>query len=332
MPSVRVPLRQMENSRQETLSILMPCLDAIRYLDEAISSVLRETAVLELVVSDGGSTDGSIECLQNWQIRDQRVRLVSRCDHGLGEGLNSAFVHARGTILGWLNADDLYVSGAPDRALESLRMHPEWLMVYGEGEHIDSSGIPNNPYPTRRPSVGLQGFRDYCFICQPTVFWRRSMGIMLGPFSTKLRTAIDLDYWMRAFSSFPDRIGHVPQLQAQTRIHPHTISVNQLDQAVLEVTGLQHQWFSDASTHILERHLRDLLNNPPLITHGKAGSCHAQELLQRAESFVAHSKLQALRSALQELILPHAQNHPICHLDAQRRPDDHQRSAAQPQG
>ena len=59
-------------------------------------------------------------------------------------------------------------------AVAALAAHPRWLMVYGEGEHIDAAGQRLDRYPTRPPQVGLAGFRDYCFLCQPTVFWRRS--------------------------------------------------------------------------------------------------------------------------------------------------------------
>jgi hypothetical protein len=283
-----------------SVSILMPCLNALPYLDEAISSVLGELPVLELLVADGGSTDGSVTCLERWQARDKRVKLVSRHDEGPGDALNRAFQHVRGTIVGWLNADDLYLSGAAERAIDALHQHPEWWMVYGDGEHVDASGRPIAPYPTLQPNVGLVGFRDYCFICQPTVFWRRSMGIMLGPFTTELRTAFDLDYWMRAFAAFPGRIGYIATLQAQTRVHPNTISSNQLDQAVLEVTTLQHQFFSDATPHILERHLLNLMSGRTPAPDGRDLSTHVDVLLQQVQGKVPEPELQALRRVLEE--------------------------------
>jgi hypothetical protein len=187
--------------------------------------------------SPTGDSEGSVTCLERWLARDQRVKLVSRLDEGPGDALYRAFQHVRGTIVGWLHADDRYLLGAAERAIAALYQHPEWRMVYGDGEHVDASGRAISPCPTIKLSVALVGFHDDCFICQPTMFWRISMGIMLGPFTTELLTSFDLDYWRRAFAAFPRRINCLATLQAQSWVDPNTISSNQLDQALLEVTA-----------------------------------------------------------------------------------------------
>ena len=54
-----------------------------------------------MLVADGGSSDGSLEELERWAIKDSRVRIVSRADSGPAHALNP-FKEARGTIIGWL--------------------------------------------------------------------------------------------------------------------------------------------------------------------------------------------------------------------------------------
>jgi hypothetical protein len=66
-------------------------------------------------------------------------------------------------------------------------------MVYGEGEEFNESSGLKQRYPTLQPKVGLAGFRSHCFICQPTVVFRRSMAILLGPFDLQWKTAFDFD-------------------------------------------------------------------------------------------------------------------------------------------
>ena len=159
----------------------MPCRNAGQYLHEAIASVLQQPECLELLVADGGSTDGSLEELEHWAQSNPRVRIVSRLDNGPADALNQAFKNARGTLIGWLNADDLYPTGALSRAVSALDAHPDWLMVYGEGDEFNSGTGLQQRYPTLPPTVGINGFRSHCFICQPTVLFRRSMGVLLGP-------------------------------------------------------------------------------------------------------------------------------------------------------
>ena len=290
------------------ISVLMPCLNAGPFLAEAIDSVLADPAVLELLVADGGSQDGSLELLGRRAADDPRIRLVSQQDRGPADAINRAAQHARGTLIGWLNADDRYLPGAPSRALEALRAHPRWLMVYGEGEHIDPSGERIDRYPTRLPEVGLAGFRDYCFLCQPTVFWRRSLGLLLGPLNTELRTCFDFDYWIRAFQAFPDRIGHIPELQAQTRVHPGTISSSQLPRAVLEATLLQARQFPDSHPHMLRGYIEELRRGERSVPPGATPASHSRELSQLAEQlgFPAHQaqQIRELLLVLAGLTLP----------------------------
>ena len=192
----------------------MPCRNAMPFLREGVESVLRQPECLELLVADGGSNDGSLELLEALSATDPRLRLVSRSDQGPADALNQAFRAARGTLIGWLNADDLYPLGALSRALAALESHPHWLMVYGEADHINTTGETLTSYPTKQPNAGVKAFQAGCFICQPSVVFRRSMGVLLGPFNEQLRTAFDFDYWLRAFAAFPNRIGYIPTVQA----------------------------------------------------------------------------------------------------------------------
>lgn len=207
-----------------SVSVLMPAKNARPFIGEAITSVLQQPECLELLVVDGGSSDGTLAELDDWENNEPRVRIVSRSDTGSADALNQAFKAARGTLIGWLNADDLYSPGALARAVATLDAHPQWLMLYGEGDEFDSSTGLKQRYPTLPPSVSIEGFRSHCFICQPSVVFRRSMGVFLGPFDGKWRTGFDFDFWLRAFEAFPHRIGYIPYLQGGTRLHAKTIT------------------------------------------------------------------------------------------------------------
>ena len=89
------------------VSVLMPCRNAGPYLRAAVQSVLSQPECLELLVADGGSTDGSLQVLEDLAAADSRLCIVSRSDRGPAAALNKAFSAARGTLIGWLNADDL---------------------------------------------------------------------------------------------------------------------------------------------------------------------------------------------------------------------------------
>ena len=69
------------------------------FLSEALDSVLMQPECLELLVADGGSTDSSLELLENYSEKDCRVRIISRSDNGPADGLNQALAAAKGTYM-----------------------------------------------------------------------------------------------------------------------------------------------------------------------------------------------------------------------------------------
>jgi glycosyltransferase involved in cell wall biosynthesis len=285
------------------VSIVMPSLNQVAFMPAAVHSVLSQSYPhLELVVMDGGSSDGTQAWLAQRQAQDARLRWVSAPDSGPAEALNKALRLSRGTHLGWLNSDDVYTPGAVQRALQALLGHPEWLMVYGHGEHIDEAGHVLDSYPTRAPPAGMADFAQGCFICQPTVFFKRSMSLLLGPLDQSLKTSFDLDYWLRAFSAFPQRVGFVDAMQAQSRLHVGCITLRLRRTVMLE--GMQllarhlghapKEWFLTYAIELLalpdrERGVQDLQE-------------HLNEALAQATPWLRLSELPGLKQELNDLL------------------------------
>ena len=228
------------------VSVLMPCRNAGAFLEEAIASALADPLVLELLIADGGSTDGSLQRIEAHARADRRVRLVSRCD-------------------------------------------------------IDAQGRPLERYPSRAPQVGLAGFRDYCFLCQPTVFWRRTLTLLVGPWNPDLRCAFDFDYWLRAFQAVPGRIGHLPELQAQSRLHGATLSATLTDVAVLEATRLQLRHLPNPSPHILLAYAADVLAGTTAPPAGRDPHAHLVALLQELRPQLGEHLWRGVRDQLPAL-------------------------------
>lgn len=226
------------------VSVVMPSMNQPEFIDEAIASVLsQDYHNIELIVADGGSRRDTLDILARHKRQDQRLRYFSRHDRGPAHALNDAMALVRGTVIGWLNSDDLYAPGAVSRAMEVMAEQPRLLMVYGQGQHIDEHGKPIGTYPTLPPSTPVSKFSEGCFICQPTMFFQRTARILLGTLDEKLKAAFDFEYWLRAFCTFPDRIGFVDEVQAMSRLHNNCITMRMRRTVALE--GMQ----------VLARHL-----------------------------------------------------------------------------
>ena len=286
------------------VSVIMPCRNAGPYLRPAVESVLAQPECLELLVADGGSTDGSLEYLDRLSEVDHRLRIVSRDDAGPADALNKAFRAARGIFIGWLNADDIYPTGALARSVAALNSNPNWLMVYGEGEEFNEDTSLVQRYPTLPPSVGLEGFRSHCFICQPTVLFRRSMGFLLGEFELKWRTAFDFDYWLRAFAAFSHRIGYIPHLQGRTRLHSDTITYKQRADVALEAIQLEARYFGASDAKRLDDYALELQLGLAEIPDGISLSSHLKEIFQSASPSLTIDAFDYLQNKWLSTTLP----------------------------
>jgi hypothetical protein len=278
-----------------SVSVLMPCRNARPFLAEAAASALEQLDCLELLVADGGSIDGSLQLLHDLAATDPRVRVVSRNDRGPADALNKAWRAARGTFIGWLNADDLYTPGALARARTAMDQHPEWQMLYGDGEEFDTATGLSQRYPTLPTSVGIDGFLSHCFICQPTVLFRRTMPLLLGPFADNWHTAFDFDYWLRAFAAFPQRIGYIPHLQGRTRLHLDTITSQQRAQVALEATALLARHFGAAPSARLHSYGLELLMGLAHPPPGLSVQDHLGQLAEQAADWISPTQLAAFK-------------------------------------
>lgn len=117
------------------VSVVMPFKDAAGFLDEAVASVLGQTwSPLELVLVDDGGSDGSDHLAARLADGDSRVRVVShegRTNRGIGPSRALGIRQARGGLVAFLDADDVW---EPSHLADDVRLlldHPDADMVCG---------------------------------------------------------------------------------------------------------------------------------------------------------------------------------------------------------
>ncbi|MEM0898849.1 MAG: glycosyltransferase family 2 protein [Pseudomonadota bacterium] len=286
------------------ISIVMPSFNHAEFIKRSIQSVLsQDLAPIEIIIQDGGSTDGTLGILAEMAVEEARICWHSKPDSGPAEAINRALARTRGTIIGWLNSDDLYTSGAVQRAVEALA-DPKLLMVYGHGDHIDKAGAHLSKYPTRLPAAGLSGFASGCFICQPTMFFKRTAHTLLGPLDETLKTSFDMDYWMRAFSRFPDRIGFIDAVQARSRLHDECITQNQRKMVAAEAIALTKRYLGVAEPHWATTHLEEIARDARMSSSGEDVRQIMESFLEEVEPHLGSEITQRLRRQLPNEIAP----------------------------
>lgn len=210
------------------VSLITPSYNMARFLPETIESVLGQTyGRIEYRVLDGGSTDGTVELLEGY---GERVSWRSERDGGAAEAIGLGMAEAHGTILGWVNADDVLMPRAVEEAVETFETRREAVAVYGRGDWITVEGERIAEYPTV-PGAAAEFYRT-CGICQPACFFRAEAYRAAGGIDAGWGSAFDYDLWIRLASE--GAFVHVPKVWAKSRMHRDNKTLGNRGQAFEE--------------------------------------------------------------------------------------------------
>src|SRR5687768_9899033 len=123
----------MKNSPR--ISIITPSFNQGGFIEETILSVLsQEYPDLEYLVMDGGSSDATLNVLQKYS---GKVTWFSEPDQGQTDAINKGLRRATGSIVGYLNADDLLLPGALNKVAQTFTADPQTWWVSGKCQIVD---------------------------------------------------------------------------------------------------------------------------------------------------------------------------------------------------
>ena len=218
-----------------SLTIVTPCLNGAETLPLALESVRSQPydGEVEHVVIDGGSTDGTLEILAS----APGVRYISEPDRGLSDAVNKGIRMANGEVIGWLNADDVYLPGAFERVGEAFADDPEALWATGgclimdEGENeIRRAVTAYKDFFLRHYSYSLHLVQN--FVSCPSTFVRRSAFDRVGLLDERFAYSMDYDLWLRLGRLAPPLI--LDQTVAGFRMAPGSLSMSGFERQFVE--------------------------------------------------------------------------------------------------
>jgi glycosyltransferase involved in cell wall biosynthesis len=156
-----------ETSRPPRVSVVVPFHDAVAFLEESVRSVFAQTFEdWELLLVDDASSDGSTElAAEIAAARPDRVRVLQhdgRENRGVSASRNLGVRHARGELVAFLDADDVWLPEKLTEQVQCLDAHPEAALVYGRiGYWYSWTGRPEDVHRDHRPDMGVVPDRLY---------------------------------------------------------------------------------------------------------------------------------------------------------------------------
>jgi len=190
------------------VSIVTPSYNQAEFLEACIESVLNQSYQnIEYIVIDGGSTDGSLDILKKYS---GRVAFwCSERDEGHYSAVNKGFRRATGSIMTWLNSDDMLFPRAVESVVSVMQALPQvqWISSLRPGfwdfagfcmEVGHTPGFSREAFLEGRylPTAHL---RPLAWIQQESTFWRRCLWDKATRLNTSLGLASDFDLWARFY-------------------------------------------------------------------------------------------------------------------------------------
>ena len=187
--------------------VILPTRDRAETLPRAIRSVLGQTfEVLELIVVDDGSTDGSDRILASFASHD-RVRILSNPRRGCAAARNVGVGAARGRYIAFQDSDDEWHPVMLERLFAALEpTGPEVGVCCSDMMRIFSDGVAEyHLAPDVRKGIIVNDrtldYSVYGVGIQASVI-KRECFLRAGPFDESMPRFIDLDFFIRVASCY----------------------------------------------------------------------------------------------------------------------------------
>lgn len=218
------------------ISFLVPSYNPGRYFQLAIESI--EDQLIEgdeVIIQDGGSTDGSVEDLVSRYGDKPWLMVKSEPDHGQSDALQRALDRSTNDYVMWLNADDIIYPGALAAVRAGLEEKPDLLS--GRSTIFKNDGRIVRTYSpgafTREAFVGT-GSNMFT----GSFAYRTELVREVGGFDASFQYCMDMDLFARMSEREPS-IVYIPEIVGGLRWHDDSKGATTLWPIIREATQVR---------------------------------------------------------------------------------------------
>lgn len=188
------------------VSVVTVCRNSAATIGHTLESFFRQDHPdKELVVVDGGSTDGTLEIVRSFSA--EGVVVISEPDRGIYDAMNKGLAAFGGHAVGFLNSDDCFKGEGALSAIAETLAHSQ--IAFGDLDIVRTHGRGDVMRRWRSTPYRRGAFKHGWMPAHPTFYCRREVIEAVGPFDLRYRVAADYDHMLRAMELFDFRAAPV---------------------------------------------------------------------------------------------------------------------------
>ena len=242
---------------QPLVTVVTAVYNGQPYVAGCLESVLlQDYPNIEHIVLDGGSSDGTVDVLRQY---NERIALWwSEPDLGIYDAWNKALTKVRGEWICFLGADDEFLPGAISSYMEFATKNPQAEYISSKAKLVFASGkerIHGRPWIWRE-------FLRRMYVCHVGSMHKKSLFMRLGYFDTSYRISGDYEFLLRQRSDL--RSAFLPAVTVLVRTGGICYSTNVIyesSRAKHETGGLPRSLaLFDLSLELFNHKVRSLAN------------------------------------------------------------------------
>ena len=145
------------------VSVIIPVYNVEKYLRECLDSIINQTMKdLEIICVDDGSSDNSLEILEEYAKKDSRIKIISQSNQGLSCARNIALDNARGKYIYFIDSDDFLELNGLKEMYQQAEFKDLDLLKFNLWTYEDDTGIKKSLYQRVKPAF-LKELGDIIF-------------------------------------------------------------------------------------------------------------------------------------------------------------------------